>query len=133
VRGHLAVEWAYLEKAFREEVEGPGEQGNSVRTGILRGLGEEPHTAEKAKRLAELLEDPRNEEVFTRENRTVGMDMCRQWAMRGVNAIAGKDVVTNELEQAFKDVGKARWALGELRRVARELAGRGEVTPARGS
>jgi hypothetical protein len=122
VRAHLGEEWGFLEKAFREEAEGPGEAGSSVRTGILRVLGEEPHTAEKARRLAELLEDPRNETLFTRENQRMGMDMCRYWAMRSVDAIAGKKVVTNEVEEGFKNTGKANWALGELRRVARELA-----------
>lgn len=115
---NVAGQWEVLKKVFATE---NGESGSDARTGILRGLGDAPATQAKARRLAELLDDPANEKLFTQENRTMGMDMYRHWAIASVNAIAGKEAVGQAVQEGLPQADRRSGALAALRKSARGL------------
>ncbi|HEY3411722.1 MAG TPA: hypothetical protein VGM51_01560 [Armatimonadota bacterium] len=90
----------------------------------MKALGEPPHTGEKSLRLAQLIDDPRNEGLFTQENLRMGMDGYRQNAARSLNSIGGKDYVPVMLVQDLGTPAKSAAALKEFRRLADALAKR---------
>jgi hypothetical protein len=119
VRSNLAGQLPFLEKVFHSERPNPSD--SDARRGMLESLGEAPHTVEKLKVLTGLIDDPRNERLFTQENRRMGMDLYRQDAVRSINAIAGKEVVPWTILQDLGIPGRSRNALAELRRIAHEV------------
>lgn len=122
VRSNLAGNWTLLEKVFQSEQLTRGETSDA-RQGILEALGEAPHTPEKARVLATLIEDPRNLNLFTSPNLRMGMDMYRRYAVASVNAIAGKELVSFEVLQDLGTPERSKEAMAALTRAAKELNG----------
>jgi len=120
VRSNLEGQWPVLETVFYSDRLNQGETSDA-RQGILEALGEEPHTAEKVRVLTALIDDPRNEELFTSANLRMGMDMYRRYAVKSVNAIAGKEVVSFDVLQDLGIAERSKAALARLIRAAKEL------------
>jgi hypothetical protein len=123
VRENLEAQWPVLERVFYAEKRERG-RGSDARIGILKALGEAPHTAEKTQRLVELIDDPRNETLLTQVNQFMGMDMYRHYAAQSLNAIAGGNWVSHEVLQDLGRPERSVKALAELRRLAHELSKR---------
>jgi hypothetical protein len=118
VRQDVQGQWPFIEQVFLSE---KMTDGSDARIGILKALGEAPHTPAKVARLVQVIDDPRNESLLTQENRRMGMDMYRYWCMRGLNEIAGREVVPNDVEQGFKNPRTAKRSLEQLRMIAHTL------------
>jgi len=123
VRTNLPAHWPVLEKSFYADRLARGETSD-IRQAIFQSLGESPHTPEKLRTLVTLIQDPRNDTIFTQENRVMGMDMYRVYAVQSLNAIAGKEFVPFSIRQDMGIPANSKAALAEFRRLAKEFLAR---------
>ncbi len=119
VRSNLDVQWSALSAVFYSE----SRRGSSsdARIGVLKALGEAPHTRNKLAALVELINDQRNETILTQVNHEMGMDGYRQQARVSLNAIAGTEYISHNIFQDLGTPAKSATALAELRRLASAL------------
>jgi hypothetical protein len=115
VRSNLDGQWPALSAAFYSESES-GHLSSDARLGILRALGEAPHSRNKLVVLVGLLNDPRNEMILTQVNH-----LYRQAVTSSLNAIAGNEYLFNNLLQDLGRPERSENALTELRRLANAL------------
>ncbi len=120
VRSNLEVQWPVLEKLFQSDRTVLGETSDA-RIGIIRALGEAPHTPQKLVALVSLINDPRNETLFTQENNRMGMDGYRRYAVQALNAIAGKEYISFNILQDMGHSDSSKSAYAEFQRLATEL------------
>ena len=119
VRSNLDGQWSALSAVFYSE----SRRGSSsdARIGILKALGEAPHTRNKLATLVGLINDPQNETILTQVNREMGMDGYRLQARVSLNAIAGTEYISHNILQDLGPPAKSATALAELRRLASAL------------
>ncbi|MCC7408992.1 MAG: hypothetical protein IT442_13045 [Phycisphaeraceae bacterium] len=97
------------------------DQSNRVAQGILQALSQAPLTPQKRQFLIDLLRDPRFELYWTRPNTQMGMDMCRQYGIRAVNAHAGRKLINDSMKRRLTDPAESDQALAELRQLVAQL------------
>jgi len=128
VRGYFAAElvrvglpgnWEFLKEQFFAET--GWKDRTDVRQSILYALGDEPLTPAKRAALLELVLDKKFTPLWTQPNFRMGDGICRKWAVRAVNAFAGKELLTNEDCNALIDPAKSEKALAEVLRKTETL------------
>ncbi len=97
------------------------DQDNRIGQGILQALAQPPLTLQKRQFLVELLLDPRFEPFWTRQNTRMGMDMCRQYGIWAVTAHAGREVISDSIQNRLTDPAESDQALTELREIVSRL------------
>ena len=121
MRGRLAAElvrvglpgnWDFLKKEFFAETE--SKDLGDIRQLILWALGEPPLTLPKREALLDVVLDERFASLWTEPNLRMGAGMDRSWAIRAVNAHAGKEVLTDQDARALTDPAKSANALAEI-------------------
>jgi hypothetical protein len=117
LRTNPAAHWPQLVAGFYAETQESAVP--TFRQALLTELGTEPRTPQKRGWLLKLINDPRNDRLFTQPSTTFASDGYRKAAARAVNAYAGRPLVPDELVSRMVD---ASAALAEFRRLAATLA-----------
>jgi hypothetical protein len=120
VRVGLPVNWTFLKKVFFSEKDNSF-SSTDMRQSIIIELGKAPLTSEKRRALTDLLLDRRFASLWTRPSKRMGDDMYRQYAIRSVNAHAGKEILTRQHYQDLDDPKKSAVTLKEVRQKVSEL------------
>ena len=118
VRVGLPVDKDFLQTIFFAEKYEPG---TTIKEVILQALGESPLTPEKRAFLCELLLDERFRESWTRPVRRMGDDGERIYAIRAVNAHAGKEILSQQQQQNLGTTERSEQTLTEVLRIIRGL------------
>lgn len=119
VRQNLDAQWPVLETVFYTEKR---YEGSDARIGILKALGEEPHTKRKLQVLAGLIVDARNETLLTQVAERMGQDLYRHYAVESLNALAGHEVVSYVVLQDLGIPERSAQALEKFRRIAEDAS-----------
>ena len=95
-----------------------------LRGAVLQELGTAPLTQEKRKELVRLLLDKRFEPLWTEPRGAMGADQHRRYAIRALNAHAGRELLSDQYDQRLADPLQAGKTLVEVARIVRDaLAG----------
>jgi hypothetical protein len=95
-----------------------------MRGAVLQELGTAPLTQEKRKELVRLLLDKRFEPLWTEPRGAMGADQHRVYALRAVNAHAGKELLSRQYDQRLADPVEAGKTLVEVLRIVHDALAR---------